>query len=77
MAVLKVDDGGIDRLEALKALADTLADAINSCESMRDMASLSRQYRETVREIDLIEGGDSDENEVALIIRRRQSAADE
>lgn len=67
----------IIRLDALKALADTLADAINNCDSMRDMAALSRQYRETVREIDLIEGGETEENEVAVVIRRRQSGADE
>lgn len=71
------EDGMIIRLDALKALADTLADAINNCDSMRDMAALSRQYRETVREIDLIEGGETEENEVAVVIRRRQSGSDE
>lgn len=71
------ENGMIIRLDALKALADTLADAINNCDSMRDMAALSRQYRETVREIDLIEGGETEENEVAVVIRRRQSSADE
>lgn len=71
------EDGMIVRLDALKALADTLADAINNCDSMRDMAALSRQYRETVREIDLIEGGETEENEVAVVIRRRQSGTDE
>lgn len=76
MANLAELTANLDRLEALKELANILAADIEVCESMRDMAALSRQYRETIREIDLIEGGDAEENEVSLVIRRRQSSSD-
>lgn len=38
-------EGG-DRYECLETLALTLADAIDSCESKRDLAALSKRYIE-------------------------------
>lgn len=62
------------RLEQLVALRDTLACAIDSCESMRDLAALSRQYRETIREIEEIEGASDNSDEIADILAQRDSA---
>ena len=61
-----------NRLEQLKKLRDTLAKAIDTCESMRDLATLSRQYRETIREIEEIEGTNDDTDEIGAILAERQ-----
>jgi hypothetical protein len=62
-----------NRLEQLKKLRDTLAKAIDTCESMRDLATLSRQYRETIREIEEIEGADNDGDEIGEILAEREN----
>ena len=62
-----------NRLEQLKKLRDTLAKAIDACESMRDLAALSRQYRETIREIEEIEGADNDGDEIGEILAEREN----
>lgn len=62
-----------NRLEQLKKLRDTLAKAIDTCESMRDLATLSRQYRETIREIEEIEGADNDGDEIGEILAKREN----
>lgn len=77
MGVLSTATSGNDRLEMLRELAAILATEIDSCESARDLAALSRQYRETIREIDAIENGeDADDAIAALILRNRQSNPD-
>ena len=60
-----------DRLGQLIALRDRLASAIDLCESMRDLAALSRQYRETIREIEEIEGTADDGDEISEILAER------
>lgn len=73
----RVTEGG-DRLEQLKQLSRILADSIDMCDSMRDMAALSRQYRETIREIDMLENGEDANDEIAsIILRHREPAADD
>ena len=73
----RVTEGG-DRLEQLKQLSRILADSIDMCDSMRDMAALSRQYRETIREIDMLENGEDANDEIAsIILRHREPVADE
>ena len=75
MALLVDLVDGNDRLEQLKQLAKILAENIDMCDSMRDLASLSRQYRETLAEIDALENGeDSDDEIAALILRHREPA---
>ena len=59
------------RLEQLKKLREMLAKAIDTCESMRDLAALSRQYRETIREIEEIEGANDDGDEIGEILAER------
>lgn len=68
---------GADRLDQLKQLAKILAENIDMCDSMRDLASLSRQYRETIREIDALENGEESNDEIAsIILRHREPEAD-
>lgn len=66
------DKSQAGRLEQLIELRDVLALSIDVCDSMRDLASLSRQYRETIREIESIESGEDDEDEIASIILRHR-----
>ena len=69
--------GTDDRLTQLMELRNVLAVAIEDCESNRDLAALTRQYRETIREIDEIKGNDNDDDAIAtIILRRRQSGTD-
>ena len=75
MALQNMSTSG--RLEQLTELRDILAMSIDECESMRDLASLSRQYRETIREIETIESGEDDGDEIAsIILRHRKSVTD-
>ncbi len=62
------------RLEGLKALATYLAKELDSCGDQKLVAGLARQYRETMAEIDAIEGGNDDDDEIAaIIVRNRKS----
>lgn len=68
---------GFVLLDGLKALARSLAADIDVCDDAKDKAALARQYRETMKTIDEIEGGiDSDDDIAAIIIRNRKSAPD-
>ena len=70
VSLQRVSDDG--RLEQLTTLRDILAVSIDECESSRDLAALSRQYRETIREIESIESGEDDGDEIASIILRHR-----
>lgn len=65
----------MDRLEKLKELEAQLYEMMQTANS-RSMAILSKQYRETLREIDEIEGGEELDDEVAIVLRRRKSETD-
>lgn len=56
------------RLEQLKSLAGILADKINSDPGARDLAQLAKQYRETLKEIEEIEGGEHGEDEIEKLL---------
>ena len=56
------------RLDQLKALAEILADKINSDPGARDMAQLAKQLRETLKEIEEIEGVTNGEDEIDKIL---------
>ena len=62
-----------NRLSRLIELREKLYSAIAECESKRDLAALSRQYRETLREIDEIEGGPKEDDELGALLAQRQS----
>ncbi len=57
-----------DRLGRLIALRDKLSEAIDECDSKRDLAALARQYRETLKEIEEIEGTGNDESEIDKLL---------
>ena len=69
MGMSAVTDTG-DRAAQLRELARTLALWMDSCESARDMASLARQYRETIRELEDIGGIDAEDGLAQIISRR-------
>ena len=55
------------RLEKLKELEAKLYAELENAES-RSVAAIARQYRETIKEIEEIEGGDNGEDEIAKLI---------
>ena len=67
MSLLKASESS-NRITQLIELRKALAEAIDRCESARDLAALSRQYRETIREIEEIEGGTDGEDEIDKIL---------
>ena len=70
MATLKRAKG---RLNQLIALRKKLAESIDHCDSMRDLAALSKQYRETIKEIEEIENADGNEDEIAKLLSEREA----
>ena len=56
------------RLQRLINLRDTLSEAIEDCESKRDLAALAKQYRETLKEIEEIEGENHGEDEIEKLL---------
>lgn len=60
------------RLAQLKALQEILAEAIDSRPGARDLASLAKQYRETLSEIEAIEGVDTHGDEISEILTQRE-----
>lgn len=61
--------GGQTRLEKLKNLEKDLSDLMSKANS-RSYASLAKQYRETIKEIEEIEGVGNGEDEIAKILGR-------
>lgn len=61
------------RLQQLIELRNKLAYAIDNCESMRDLSSLSKQYRETIKEIEEIEGSEDNDDEIGALLSSRQA----
>ena len=57
------------RIDQLKALLAVLADKIDSNPGARDMAQISRQYRDTLREIDELEAVDDGIDKIGEILR--------
>ena len=62
------------RLEQLKELLRILADEIDERPGARDLAQLSRQYRETLKEIAEIEGAQDNDDEISRILSERAAA---
>lgn len=71
-----------DRLTGLKALAESLAKDIDGLDmadkdEIKLKPQLARQFRETLREINEIEGGvDEDDEIAAIIVRNRKPTSD-
>lgn len=60
------------RLEKLKKLESDLEDLMAKANS-RTFAQLAKQYRETIREIEDIEGADKQDDEIEELLQRRES----
>lgn len=67
-SVIEMINANDARLEQLKALAEILADKINSDPGARDLAQLAKQHRETLKEIEEIEGTGNDESEIDKLL---------
>ena len=61
------------RVEQLKELLLVLAKQIDSKPGARDMASLARQYRETLKEIEEIEGADDNDDDIGQLLAQRDA----
>lgn len=61
-----------DRLEKLKQLEDMLVVAMNSCD-LKSLAPIAKQYRDTIREIEEIEGGENDGDEIGDLLESREA----
>ena len=64
------------RLQQLKELLRILAGEIDSRPGARDLAQLSRQYRETLKEIEEIKGATNHDDEIAEILSEREAAGE-
>lgn len=73
MATMKSITARGTRLEQLKQLAKVLANGIDTCEDCRALPQLTKQYRETIREIEEIEGADNDTDEIGAILAQREN----
>ena len=73
MATMKSITVRGSRLEQLKQLAKVLASGIDTCEDCRALPQLTKQYRETIREIEGIEGADNDTDEIGAILAQREN----
>lgn len=62
-----------DRVSQLKALLGILADAIDSRPGARDLASLSKQYRETLAEIEALEGNAPKDDQIEELLKNRKA----
>ncbi len=59
------------RLDKLKALSKILAERIDVAED-KELSQLAKQYRETMKEIEEIEGAKSNNDEIADILQKRE-----
>ena len=62
-----------DRVSQLKALLEILADAIDNRPGARDLAALSKQYRETLAEIEALEGNAPKDDQIEELLKNRQA----
>ena len=60
------------RVEKLRELETVLKNALDECETDK-VASIAKQYRETLREIEEIESQKGNTNEISRILQQRQS----
>lgn len=73
MATMKSITARGTRLEQLKTLARVLAVNIDSCKDAKTLPQLAKQYRETIREIEEIEGAADDTDEISEILAEREN----
>lgn len=61
----------MDRLQKLKELETVLKNALDDCETDK-VAAIAKQYRETLREIEEIEGTKGNADGISEILQRRK-----
>ena len=59
------------RLEKLKELEATLYDAIQKADD-KNLAPIVKQYRDTIREIEEIEGTNDNDDEISQLLQERE-----
>lgn len=59
------------RLTQLQALAKVLAAAIDDCTDPKALPQMAKQYRETIREIEELEGAADNGDEIGAILGER------
>lgn len=67
------DAQGGTRLTQLRALASVLAAEIDICEAAAAMPALAKQYRETIREIEELEGAQDHGDEIGEMLAQRKA----
>ncbi len=60
----------MDRLEKLRALEEKIYVAMQTADD-RSLPALAKQYRETIREIEEIEGAEAQDDEIGEILSER------
>ena len=60
------------RLEKLRELEEVLHRGLQDCDTDK-IASLARQYRETLKEIEEIEGAAANDDDIAEILSEREA----
>lgn len=60
------------RIEQLKELAKVLAAGIDDCMDPKALPAMAKQYRETIREIEKLEGVNGDGDEISEILTSRE-----
>lgn len=63
-----------DRLTQLSELLIIISKAIDGEPGARDLAQLSKQYRETVKEIEELKGNVKEDDEISKLLGRREAA---
>lgn len=71
MGLLEENDSG--RLSQLKELRRILAESIDAGAGARDLSQLTKQYRETIKEIEEIEGSEDNDDEIGALLSSRQA----
>ena len=61
------------RLDQLKALAKVIAEQIYACDDVKALPQLARQSRDTIREIEEIDGGKQDGDEIGTLLAQREA----
>ena len=62
----------VDRLNKLKELEEFLKVQMHEADS-KSVAAIAKQYRETIREIEEIEGGETEDDEIGAILSDRKA----
>jgi hypothetical protein len=71
----EVNENGT-RLERLKELSRILSEAIDHAKYAKDLPPLSRQYRECLLEIELLESAEDKSDEISKLLSSRESRTD-